>query len=369
MPGVLQGSLLDLLKGEIENYKKDTFAETQRYNAYGVSKFLFEEGREEADGGTDWVTQIRLRDSQSAAWTTFYTGLPVNVKNVMGQCSSSWAHLLDRSQAYDTREKMVNSGPAKIFDVIKGRMSAQREACWNLVEDACVLAPSVKTPTSDDPPQIKGLEYWFAPCLTAANVPYTDPIGGFNGQLIRYQNGETDTTIGGVDRSNAANTRARNWNFTYSGQGDQAFIDQIVRTMLQTGFESLPGLKGDTKSFQGRRLILAPTVIVADFIKVLNRRGTDDSDGDVNPFMDVKVAGQAVKKSGALDARPHLPVYGVTNKEVYGVVLKGRFLSPMDPVQQEGAPHVFDVPMEASCLTHMENPRHAGWVAHVPFAA
>jgi hypothetical protein len=351
----------DLLNSTRERMPDNAFTETAALQAYEAASAFFDGAQEKASSGTRYEARVRVRSSNTFAWTQMYATTGNTQQDVMVVAAAPWRHFEAKTH-YDEREILMNSDPDRIIDLMIERESAAMEDIYNNIERASVNAP----PSSGDGDVLYGLGYWLSPCGTVSSSKYvtaTDTVGGFNGQAVRFADGSASYTVGNIDASNAGNSRWRNWCATHNGTMTPDTVDQIRTALTRTKFKLPPKLEGKSiKKSGGLKLFMS--MAFADQYERLVNNGPDDLNGDAAGQTNIKLRGIPILRVPALDELSYLPIYGVDTRHIFGITLKNQWMKSMPAINDRDSVQVYTKPIVGSGQMFCDDRRGGGFVIH-----
>ncbi len=354
MAGTPIASVADLLNSTLARIEKENAKQTYKYHEYGLTNFLF--GRNPgSDSGSKLAFDVRVRASDSSRFVGLYESTPNTQKDLMVKGYEPWSHNETKMQ-YEEKEEAMNSGAAKIYDMIKQRWHACIEDNFNLMEDTLPFAPA----TSGVQKPIRGLLYH----VRTLGVGVTDTAGGFNGQTVIYGDGSTDNTWCDLDRTVAENSRLRNWVATWNGAVDQGLLKLLRRAMRRTGFKSLPGIKDPDGNPQAG-LVLSSDLL-EEYEDLVSRRSVAADGGDAAPVNDnLKIRGAELIECPPLNDVAYTPIIGLRRPHIKATILGGRWMKRKEPINDKHQVESWTVAMVSSAAIECSNPRGL-FVVHQP---
>lgn len=352
-------SLGDLLELTIENMPRGTFDETLQKRDVPLARMVFGDRKVNKRGGFAMKDRVRVRPSTSGKFVVPYEGSSSNNDNYMVSIVTDWVSFIDK-MPFNELEDDLNSGDAEqIIDIVEGRRSACYEGLYNLVETSLAREPNNVSDTKN----LWGFPYWFRRLAAGTS----DPIGGFNGQAIRFLDGSTTTVLGYGTTADAANpvmANLRNWTATYSGVFDVNCFRTVRRAKRRTQFRMLSNLKG--KLDRGGEQYLFMPEDQAEQYEDLANSGPDDNDGDLTKFSKYRIDGMTPVAVPEFNFLSYAPFYGVKMGHIEGCILKSRWMREMKPVQDPDDVLTYNIPIVGTCNMKVLNPRNAGFSITVP---
>jgi hypothetical protein len=242
------------------------------------------------------------------------------------------------------------------------KMDGALEGIYNLLEEA--LAGSL--PTQADTDQILGIGAWLSPCGTTTSSLYvtaTDTTGGFNGIVLRSEDGGSSNTVAGIDSSDVANSRWRNFCATHGGTMNSTLVQQIVRALTRTDFKTLPEQEGKSLRRTGKTALLMGHTFADQYEAIVNS-GPDWLNGDAAGKTNIKIRSVPVVRVPVFDNYSHLPVFGVNTKHLYGRTLAGYWMKKYPFQSDRDSMHTFTSAILGQCQLVCDNRRNAGFQIH-----
>lgn len=355
MPGVTISSLGDLLNSTLPDLPK-TFSDTLRQTDYPLTRLFFTQFKRSKSGGKWYEKRIRVSAKTTFQFVNLYEPTGSMHEDLMAVQRTDWAHWQEK-MSFDDREIDMNSGAARIIELMEEQRSGSYEAIFNGIEDNLTLAPL----TAGDTKSLAGLPYWF-PTLELNTF---DPEGGFNGKTVYYRDGTSSTTIAGIDRSTSANARVKSFVGTYSGYADAAFFQLLRRAITRTNFGTLMQLEGEkpADSTSGGMYILASHDMNDQIVERINK-GPDDQQGDVERFDQAKFNGIKFVRVPTIANLAYNPVWGVKKSKTFGIVLKDNWMKEGKALTSPNTPQTHTVAITGTCNLTCDDPRSGGFCLH-----
>lgn len=352
----------DLLSTTIDWYDKQ-YTQTQLLTEYVLLELFFGGFGSRAPnvkpkrmpGGLEYTRQIRARTGGTFKFVDFYEVNPPRRADVNVTVRTPIRHWEEKA-VWDEKEVDHNSGPSKIIDAVEEQMDGKYEAIANAIELALALAPVSDGHTKS----LHGLPLWFR----TLNLNEEDPIGGFNGRTIYFQDG-TSTNIlpGGADLTRPENNRLQNWAATHNGELNRATIKTIRRGLTRTGFMALPQLGGDKGTMSGRVVLLADHDMV-DQAEEQVQQGPDDIGEDLARSKGPRIRSAPLLRVPVFDFIPYRPIYGLRLGPTHGMILKDRWLKRGKPKNHPDAEDTWSVTIKGSVNLTTKDARAGGFVIH-----
>ncbi len=228
--GISNDQLADLLATTLANLPKLDFEVALPYAQFPVTNIWFQKNKVKVESGTSIRRNIILETSGHARHVRLYQKTRIAVDDVHKQITAPWCQL----QTYwsiERREMLRNRAPARLIDLLKTRRVDAMLDLAKLLEVRAWSSPS----NADDDLNPRGLPYWLS--LRDDGVTAANDLGGFEGKTVRYSDGTTTTTKGGIDGSLTANAKWKNWAAVYTAI-DTDFVMRMRRAFHATRFES-----------------------------------------------------------------------------------------------------------------------------------
>lgn len=352
---------LDLLNSTLEHFDKGYISNTTKYTDNALTRLFFEEAVEDTSGGNRCEWEVRLRASGTAQWVAPYGTTANTVQNFTAKAFAPWRAFEEKIHKSDLEGNM-NRGPEALLDMMIPKMDGALEGIYNMLEDALAGSP----PSSADTDQIYGLGSWLSPCGTVSSSAYvtaTDTTGGFNGQMIRYDNGDASYTVAGIDASDVANSRWRTYCATHGGTMNATLVQQIVRALTRTDFKTIPGTEGKSMRRTGKQVLLMGHTFADQYEAIVNS-GPDWLNGDAAGKTNVKIRSVPVVRVQALENYSHNPIFGVNTKYLYGRTLAGYWMKKYPFQSDRDSMHTFTSAILGQCQLICDNRRNAGFQIH-----
>lgn len=351
-----QATLLDMLALTLPWLDKQ-FTETQQYTEYTlINTFFGPNGRaaKRLDGGTSYKRQVRARTGGTFKFVEFYEVNPPRREDVNVTLETPLVHWEEKA-VWDEKEVDMNSGAARIIDFVEEQMSGKWEAIHDNIEYGLARAPVSATHTKS----FRGIFYW----IRTLELNVEDPIGGFNGKTIYFQDGSSTTTIAGQDAALAENERLRNWAATDSGVFDAQTVRLIRKGLTRTSFMALPNMNGDKSTMSGPKVLLAGHDRV-DQAEDLVQKGPDDIGEDLARSRGPRVRGAPLLRVPVFDDIPWSPIVGVKKGVVRGLVLRDRWMRRRPARRHPDAEDTVSVTIQGSGNLTCLDLRAGGFVIH-----
>lgn len=348
----------DLVTQTLDKFDRER-NQTQRYTNWPLIA-MFQEVRRNMTGTAD-NTHLRVREKGGFRWIGFYDVTPSNWVDVSLRIETP-PRQGETDLAWDEMLSSINTGSEQLANILLDEYEAAEETHMNTMEE------SLATPPFNDSAAnlqgVRGLGYWLRPL----NAGQTDPVGGFNGQTIRFGDGTTSTTIAGQDASLAANTNLRNFAGTHGGTMTTTLVNQLRLADIETNFHTAPMVFGAEQPSGDRMIRVMPPSFYAAYEQIV-QAGTQEVGQDAmgKGKSRIFMRGLPAVSSKVLESVSYLPVYTIRTSKFRFGVWGGWWMKRTTP-RYRGAT-VYDVKIRSMCNAHCRNPREAGHVFHTAIAA
>jgi hypothetical protein len=321
MPGLDQTQLVDLLATTQARYKKVAI-QTQRDTDYPGARILFNQPKEDLPGGSAFEVSVRVRDKGTARLINAYDQTPVTQREIMRRLRVTWVAPFEH-MLFDILEDNLNQGGAeRIVNLYEQRRGASKES-WNNLLETMIWSPG---PSSTADKLFTGMPYWFPSLAIGAS----DPVGGFNGTTVIFEDGSTSSTIANQDRTNINHERLRSFVGTYTAGAVDTLIRLTRRALKRTGFRMIPGLPGQNPSPNQMGYIFTSENLHDELEDRVNK-GPDDLQGDEARFTEPKIRRVPVVPTPRLNGVAHGSVFGARPPTVRGWCVRGMWEQETKP--------------------------------------
>lgn len=333
-----------------------SFTSTFQRISYPITEIMV--GKQvRADGGAEGVTRlVRTSASNNMEGTLMYGTQSYTQQDVLTSLLYKWV-IAQTSWTISTDEIARNMGNRNaLVNIQKGKREACFEGVANYFEDRLLRT---KDSAADD--KNPGGLMSFARML---GTGIDNPAGSYDGITQVYQDGSTDTQIGGKDAALLQNARLRNWAATFDGTITQQTIAQLYTAIRFTGFRPPRTIKldasdatGDTKMPRPGFFIFMPTPLQDQLTQFVNA-GPDDRKGNAMPFYgDIPLGPCQTVGVQAMNDLPNSPIIGINTAFTYLVSLAGQWLLEDVARIHPNMPRVILNPIFATYTPVCENPR------------
>lgn len=349
MSGISNSDLIDLQRTTLENLPNLDFEVALKYQEYNVINEWFKTDKVQIDSGTSIKRSIMLDHTGNARHVRLYQKTGINVGDVQQFITAPWVQVQSH-YSIERREALRNRKPAMFIELLKSRRMDGMLALAELLEERAWLAP---TNTTDDlNPQ--GLPYWLVKAPTASLSE-----GGFIGETVRFGDGSTSTTRGGL--SSAANLRWRSYAGTYTAVDGQ-FVLRMRKAFHATKFKS-PMLVSDLKEGPAakHRIYMGLDELVA--YEDLATKANDNLGSDLDKFHGITTFKRVpILYTPQLDSDTENPVYAVNHAKFYPIVQEGDWMRESEPISDVEQHNVTTTFIDGSYQFFCTNLREAGFV-------
>lgn len=257
MPLTVQ-DIADMIEATHKNRQKDKFNQiAQRAVEFPAFAYFVKRKRVKMATGSLIHRTVMLSTSNQSRQVGLYQTDTMNVADNMGAAEAPWRHT-NTPYGWDVREIFMQSGPERIFDIMKARRA---DAELSRVQNMSTQLWS--TPTADsDKTTIWGFPYWV---VINANT-------GFNGAAAY------GSTTGGLSHANWQNYTAQ-----YAAVTKTDLIDKMIDAARKTRFVSPISIEDYKQGVTERFKIFAPLTVVKG-IEKLQEQQNDSLGSDVAPM-------------------------------------------------------------------------------------
>lgn len=366
-PGSANSSpgIADLAYGVMEEFDRDTVVQTQNLTAHpGVRRFLLPAT---AGSGGPLRTDIRLRETTSAAWVSPFEITSNNRRDLMGRLTAEYKHNAEHFLLDEKEEAYTSGDRTRIYDHLQQQHNGVMTKLWDLNEAGVWNAPS----SSSDLKSQFGIT-WLMPGLDANE----ESEGSFNGIYARYASGtKGNGTVGGVDLTNTDNERVKRFAATYDGDVHEGLFQILRNARLRTSFTFVPGLKqaasvetGTPAYTAGGSILFAPTAQYLAFLDYANKKIQNGGDGEIDRmFGEIVVDGMVVVHTPYLDNFVDASMFAINTRHLYAKILTDRRFKWL-PAERIGT-EVYKMECVTSFAVHNANPRSAGFRIHKKYTS
>lgn len=355
MPGVTNDKLLGVLKTTLANLPMGEFETTFKYQHYEAVSRWFQKDRRVEDGGTSFKRHIQLDANGNAAFVLPYEQRPINVADSLFEIDVPWVQV--NNYWVTNRDEMLrNRGRAKFIDLIETRRLTAYKHLANVIEERAIQAPMSET----DKRFPRGLPYWIS------MRPSGSSGAGFDGYTVRFGDGTTSVTKGGINGQ--TNELWRNYAATYTGVNDDLF-SSMRRGRTLMGFRPPPMPATGSRE----QIALTPSNFsiymgIDEFTEYEDKatKQNDNFGPDVAVYNGVVFFSRIpVVHMPTLDSAAYDPIYFVNHNHFYPVILGGEWLLEHEPMSAGVNQHrTFVTHVDSSFNIVCDNVRHGGGVFH-----
>ena len=272
--------------------------------------------RVEETSGTGLSEAIQLEAGGNARFVSIGEADQVGISDNTSRWRMDWRYL-STYYAFYLQEEAMNSGPAKLFDLVESRRNAEIIGFADTAENAFWTYPT-------DP---DAKDFWGIPAFVCKATAATS--GGFYGGrpdggtlwssvagIVPCTSGDGASTIAGGERN------WRNYCATWSAM-DETLMKRISRAMLKTRFEA-PQLTNLRESMSKSDLrIFTGTETLVD-MRSMARKNNDNLGADLLAFEGNTLINRSpVIHVDQLDGDTSYPIYGINLDKWKFRVLRG----------------------------------------------
>jgi len=208
MPGTNFDELRDLLNLTRSKYPLvPNLTLLLKYGRYRAINMLLSETRVNIESGKDVRYKIMLKESGSAKAALPFERTRPSTDDYTDEAVVPW-RMIQADYSIEDYEVSVNSAPEQLVELFRINRLAALMGKSNFFEER--VWKSLDTPT--DKKNIYGLPYHFPIILDTQATDTTALNGGFQGANPYAEDGQAIAKWQDLDRSLAANARARSWN-------------------------------------------------------------------------------------------------------------------------------------------------------------
>lgn len=357
MPGISNDQLLDLTRTALEDLPNLEFETALNYQNYPVCDFWMQRDRMQVESGTSILRNIALDTTGNARFVRLYEKRSISVNDRQQQVSAPWVQV-STDWSIERREALRNRRPAKFVDLLTSRRQDAMLDLADLLEEYAFKAPN----SSADDKHPYGLPYWLSMRGASAAITSADAGEGFDAYLVRYEGGTTSATKGGIDGSASANSKWKNYAFTYNDI-DAAFVKSFRRAFHATRFKS-PMMVKDLKSPQFQfRIYMGLDQLVA--YEDLATKQNDNLGRDLDPFHGNTAFNRIpITYTPVIDDKDYDPIYAVNHAMFYPFIQEGDWLREDGPMHDVEQNNVMTTIVDGSFNFFCKNVRQGGFVGH-----
>lgn len=261
--------------------------------------------------GSSFTWDILKSDAGDARRIGLHDKDEYAITDVLAQGDVPWRHY-NKGYAADIREKGMNSGPAKIVDIMQARRAAAWQSFSNLLESDGWSKPA----TSSIKDQMFGLKTWIVKKVTG------DSLATGNGEFGGGNPSGFTSGVAGVDSTSI--TRWANWTHCYANVTKSDLIAKMRLAFHRTNFKSpIKDKRRDTQRGPDRYVIYMPYLILRD-LETIAEQQNQNGGRDV-AFMDGRTVFRRVPlvPVSKLDDDSDDPVYFVNWAVMFFAILEG----------------------------------------------
>lgn len=349
--GISNSALVDLQRTTLQNLPNLDFEYALKYQEWQVINNWFAKEKIQIESGTSIERNIVLDNSGNAQHVRLYQKTAINQNDVQQKVTAPWV----QAQSYysiERREALRNRKPAMYIKLLESRRVDGMVSLAELLEERGWRAPI----NENDDLNPRGLPYWLVKA-PAATVP-SATSGGFTGQTVRFGDGTTSTTIGGLSTSN---DKWRNYADVYSAV-DGDFVKRMRKAFHATAFKS-PVIAKDLKEGPLSKYKIYMGLDELTEYEDLVTKQNDNLGSDADKFHGVTTFKRVpIEWAPILDADSENPVYGVNHAKFYPIVQSGDWLRESEPMSDVELHNVITTFIDSSYQYFCGNRRTAGFV-------
>lgn len=336
MPSLLADQIDDLVQETLEDLGRDELIQlAQEQPDYPTYTQIFKKERKTFSGGIGIRRTMMTRFSGAAKTVGLYEVDDVAVINLLKKLNIDWRHATT-NWGYEHREMLMNTGEARINNIIKPRRAAAVGSLVELIEELMWSAPAV-----DNDLDPYGIPYWIV----------KNSSTGFNGGYPG-----SHTTIGGVNLTNVPNFK--NYTAAYTNVTKADLIKKMRTAHRKVGFKTPVDIKGFRSFAERYRYYMNETTLsnLEDVGEAQNEnlgRDIASMDGSIvfkrHPLIWVP----------QLDSDTSNPIYQINHDTFHTVALKGDWMRESGPIKSAKQHNVrevhIDVTFNTLCIDRRRN--------------
>jgi hypothetical protein len=359
--GIDNDKLIDLVATTLKDLPKQTFEVAWTNQNYEFCR-IYQEDRQQVDGGTSIQRNVMLDQSGNASYRKLFDVDQPSVANVQRQIDVPWTQI-GTNYSWDIVEILRNKNTAKGY--INLMESRRTDGLWSLAD--LIEDRGWKTPTNaTDKLFPYGIPYYLN-MLDAGST-----AAGFNGKTIRYQDATTGTVCAGIDGS--VESKWRNYAGTYV-KVDNALLRTLRRAILATRFRPPLFINSPGNDEVGTRRMYANLDINVELQDLADKRDDATQPKDLAGKSLIDVEGTVyfnripVQYIPNLDGVAYNPIYTVDFKKFIPFVQEGFWMEESKPMTDRLQHTTITVYLDGSHNNLCLNRRTAGFVVHNPIPA
>lgn len=362
MAGIPFGSLAGVAAAARTKFYR-SFRETQRIRSYAFYQQMWKAAKKmENARAIEWTMRPNSGANTTAALDAFEDPTYVRSDTVINGITRQSFLTTHLNIVFHERELDNNrESPDKLWDLYDRRYSEAEEERAETFESYALQAPFDAADTSGKL-NFVGLLGLFGRSMTAGGVFVAQPTPAFNGVWYRQGNGVLSSTVYGINRANAAASRARTLVGTHGGSITQTTLETIRDANRDSRFDFLGGFKGE-KPAQNDLVIFWSDQAQAQYETLLSNLGAPRSRDYFNSG-DTEVKGVRTVPVPSLNGHFLAPIFGVNMSEFYFM----KFKNWNTPVEDKPGYRTMAVPHENEFSSICRSPASAGYLIHGSFA-
>lgn len=351
--GISNSDLIDLQRTTLQNLPDMEFEVALNYQDFTVVNRWFANNKKQIESGQFIERNIVLNTTGNAKHVRLYQKTPINVADTQLKITAPWVQA-QTHYSIERREALRNRAPARYIDLLKSRRIDSTVDMAYLLEGRGWATPN----NANDDLNPRGIPYWINKAPTG-----TSTVGGFVGQTIRYGDGSTSTTKGGIDGSQAQYANWRNYAATYDAINAD-FVKRMRRAFHLTKFRS-PVIASDLKKGPLADFKIYLGVDPLTEYEDLATKANDNLGSDLDKFHGNTTFRRCeLVYAPILDADVDQPVYGLNHAKFYPIVLDGDWMREGEPMMDVEQHNVMTTYIDCSYQYFCTNVRESGFVVH-----
>jgi hypothetical protein len=356
--GIDNDKLVDLIATTLKDLPKQTFEVAWTNQDYEFCR-IYQEDRQQIDGGTSIQRNVMLNQSGNASYRKLFDVDQPSVANQQYQIDVPWTQI-GTNYSWDIVEILRNKNTAKGY--INLMESRRTDGLWSLadlIEQRGWLTPTNAT----DKLFPYGVPYYLNMLDTGVTA------AGFSGKTIVYQDGTTGTVCAGIDAN--VESKWRNYAATYT-KVDNNLLRTLRRAILATRFKPPLFITSPGNDEVGTRCMYANLDVNTELQDLSDKRDDASQPKDLAGKNLIMVEGTSyfnripIRYIPNLDGVTSNPIYTIDFKKFIPFVQEGFWMEESKPMTDRLQHTTITVYLDGSHNNLCLNRRTAGFVVHNP---
>ena len=358
--GVKNSDLADMIAITLNDLPKQEFEvgwDNQDYEACRI----YQTERMVVDGGPQIERKIMLDDSGNARYRRAFDTDTPTVGDVMHTIKAPWTRL-GTNYSWDDFELLQNKNNAKGFiDLMKVRRVDGLWALADLIEDRFWKTPD--TATDDLYPY--GVPYYLT--MFSDDGTLNTSTGAFNGEWIKFQDGNYGSTCANIDAANEA--KWRNWCGVYTAV-DNAMLKSFRLAFMYTRFKAPLFVNDPANMRNAAKRVYTDFDTTAQLMDLADQKDDRHTGKDVLSNLKIDDTGLCyvnrlpVVPIPSLNSVSYTPIYCIDFAKFVPYVHDGYWMKEGEPETDRGQHTTFTVYLDSAHNNICLNRRTAGFVLH-----